>query len=528
MNSTSSSANGSQGTARWSLRLLGGFDLVSLPGRERLALPGKRERLLLAYLALSPNGRVSRRKLISLLWEDAAEEAALHSLRNCLSVLRKALGDAKHRTVSSQGEDIVLDLSSFDVDVLTFRRLAAQSGRAELEAAADLCSGDLLDRLGIESEEFESWRRTASTCHQDQSVDVLTRLMAQYEEATETERAIETGRRILGFEPLHEAAARGLMRLYGRTGRRAAAIGVYRSLAATLRGEVGAEPEGETRALFAELSRGTEDGVSSLLSAGRELEPPRQAAVRPEKAPGRLQSTHALSSMASPSKRRGYQLVGIVGAVFAGTVLVMSLGVQLLAPSHDTGATQATPEAVNVGTSVSRDAVAIGVGGGHGKQPEALGVIDLDPASSDLAQETVGATTYFTKDDNGLSRPWWGNVFLNSPYARGLIPQFVKKGVEEYASGRVAQLIMLTHSSTDTEWFHLALKHCAAFCHKLRRIHFLDPEGNETVPQQGQTFFYFGNNIAKFKAEFETIGFVVTRDGWEDECPLALDETEAA
>ena len=378
MNSTSSSANGSQGTARWSLRLLGGFDLVSLPGRERLALPGKRERLLLAYLALSPNGRVSRRKLISLLWEDAAEEAALHSLRNCLSVLRKALGDAKHRTVSSQGEDIVLDLSSFDVDVLTFRRLAAQSGRAELEAAADLCSGDLLDRLGIESEEFESWRRTASTCHQDQSVDVLTRLMAQYEEATETERAIETGRRILGFEPLHEAAARGLMRLYGRTGRRAAAIGVYRSLAATLRGEVGAEPEGETRALFAELSRGTEDGVSSLLSAGRELEPPRQAAVRPEKAPGRLQSTHALSSMASPSKRRGYQLVGIVGAVFAGTVLVMSLGVQLLAPSHDTGATQATPEAVNVGTSVSRDAVAIGVGGGHGKQPVNNRSIDPD------------------------------------------------------------------------------------------------------------------------------------------------------
>src|ERR1700738_4568017 len=108
VNSASSSMSASQETARWSLHLLGSFELASFPAGERLALPGKRERLLLAYLALSPNGRASRRKLASLFWGDTAEEAALHSLRNCLSVLRKALGDAERRTLSSQGEDIVL------------------------------------------------------------------------------------------------------------------------------------------------------------------------------------------------------------------------------------------------------------------------------------------------------------------------------------------------------------------------------------------------------------------------------------
>jgi DNA-binding SARP family transcriptional activator len=240
MNSALTSASGSQGRAQWSLRLLGGFELASPPGGERLGLPGKRERLLLAYLALSPNGRASRRKLTSLLWEETAEEAALHSLRNCLSVLRKALSDAQHRTLSSQGEDIVLDLSAFDTDVLAFRRLAAHPGRTELEAAAELCSGDLLEGLSIDGEEFESWRRTEATCHRDQWVDVLSRLMGQFEDAGETERAIETGTRILGFEPLHEGVVRRLMRLYGRSGRRGVAIGVYHSLAASLRGEVGA------------------------------------------------------------------------------------------------------------------------------------------------------------------------------------------------------------------------------------------------------------------------------------------------
>ena len=44
-------------SARWSLRLFGGFELTTLPGHENVVLPGKRERVLLAYLALSPNCR---------------------------------------------------------------------------------------------------------------------------------------------------------------------------------------------------------------------------------------------------------------------------------------------------------------------------------------------------------------------------------------------------------------------------------------------------------------------------------------
>src|SRR5947207_871211 len=148
---------GVEGPARWSLRLFGGFELNARPGGERVALPGKRERVLLAYLALSPKGSQQRRKLATLLWGDASDETALDNLRTCVWALRKALGDTEHSAIASEGEDIVLDAAAFDIDALAFRRFAAQSGGIELEAAANLYSGELLDGLAIENDEFESW-----------------------------------------------------------------------------------------------------------------------------------------------------------------------------------------------------------------------------------------------------------------------------------------------------------------------------------------------------------------------------------
>lgn len=39
--------------------------------------------------------------------------------------------------------------------------------------------------------------------------------------------------------------------------------------------------------------------------------------------------------------------------------------------------------------------------------------IDLDPASCALANETVGARVYFSKENNGLTQDWFGEVWLN-------------------------------------------------------------------------------------------------------------------
>jgi adenylate cyclase len=285
MNSVLASNNG-LGPAGWSLRLLGGFDLCVLPGGERVALAGKRERVLLAYLALSPNYRQPRRKLVTLLWGDTADENTLDNLRNCLWNLRKALGDTEHRVVASDGEDIVLDAAAFDGDALAFRQLAARSGRTELEAAVALYSGEFLDGLVIESDEFETWRRAEASRYRDQAVDVLTRLMMHLGECGETERAIEAGERILRLEPLHEAAIRRLMHHYGESGRRGAAIQLYRTFAEALRTELDAQPEAETRLALAQIAQGGEERATNLV--GTNANPPLATMARRHNAPGEL------------------------------------------------------------------------------------------------------------------------------------------------------------------------------------------------------------------------------------------------
>jgi len=134
--------------------------------------------------------------------------------------------------------------------------------------------------------------------------------------------------------------------------------------------------------------------------------------------------------------------------------------------------------------------------------------IDLDPATSDFAQEIVKASDYFTAADNGLTKDWAGSVWLNPPYSKELIPQFVQKLVDEVASGRVSRAIMLTHSYTDTSWFHNAEQRAARICFTRGRIAFESPSGEKASPTQGQAFFYFGSDASDFESEFGRYGFV--------------------
>ena len=138
-----------------------------------------------------------------------------------------------------------------------------------------------------------------------------------------------------------------------------------------------------------------------------------------------------------------------------------------------------------------------------------MGGIDLDPATSAIAQEVVKAAQIFTIDDDGLQQKWSGRVWLNPPYAQPAIHHFMEKITAEVVAGNVEQAIVLTHNYTDTRWFHIAVSKASAICFTRGRIGFLSPEGKKAAPTQGQAFFYFGDNTEAFADEFCQYGFVV-------------------
>lgn len=142
---------------------------------------------------------------------------------------------------------------------------------------------------------------------------------------------------------------------------------------------------------------------------------------------------------------------------------------------------------------------------------QVLGGIDVDPATSVQAQETVRAVSFFTAADNGLLHEWNGKVWMNPPYAQPFIQLFIEKLAMEVREGRATAAIALTHNYTDTEWFHIAARACAAICFTRGRIKFLSPDGDEAAPTQGQAFFYFGDEAAEFASVFSQFGFVVVR-----------------
>jgi hypothetical protein len=138
----------------------------------------------------------------------------------------------------------------------------------------------------------------------------------------------------------------------------------------------------------------------------------------------------------------------------------------------------------------------------------AMGSIDLDPASSTSANEVVKAKKIYTSENSGLDKKWTGNIWLNPPYAQPLMSQFAEKTIAEFDD--FTQAIVLVNNATETKWFHLLASKAAAICFPLARVKFWHPSGRVAAPLQGQAILYFGENKESFLSEFKAFGFIVS------------------
>lgn len=138
---------------------------------------------------------------------------------------------------------------------------------------------------------------------------------------------------------------------------------------------------------------------------------------------------------------------------------------------------------------------------------EVLGEIDLDPASCAFANETVKARLFYSEDDDGLTKPWHGRVWMNPPYSADLVLKFAEKFVGEYNDGNVTDGIVLVNNATETAWFASLVSAATAVCFPRGRIRYQSQNRESLAPLQGQAFLYFGENGDKFLQVFSEIGW---------------------
>ena len=136
---------------------------------------------------------------------------------------------------------------------------------------------------------------------------------------------------------------------------------------------------------------------------------------------------------------------------------------------------------------------------------KAMGSIDTDPASNDIANKVVKAEKYYTIETDGLAHDWHGNVWMNPPYSSDLITKFIEKLKEQ--RGNYEQAIILVNNATETQWFYEIVKIASAVCFPKSRVKFYMPDGKTGAPLQGQAVLYVGDNYEKFISAFGGIGW---------------------
>src|SRR5262249_13557282 len=130
------------------LLLLGDFQALDGAGRP-VQVSAKKSRAVLAILALSDSGSVSRQRLANLLWGDRGDEPARARLRQTLPSLRRDSAPAAETILSADDDVVAINRPHVGADVVDFERLAPSEEVGDLHLAIGLYRGDLLTDLAV-------------------------------------------------------------------------------------------------------------------------------------------------------------------------------------------------------------------------------------------------------------------------------------------------------------------------------------------------------------------------------------------
>ena len=119
----------------------------------------------------------------------------------------------------------------------------------------------------------------------------------------------------------------------------------------------------------------------------------------------------------------------------------------------------------------------------------------FDPASSEAANASVDAEAYHTMADP-LEAPWrhrGGAIWMNPPYARGLIDKFADRLLAEVQAHPTLQAAVLTNAATASGWWKRLARRADAIVSFGSRLAFIDGDTGKPAHgnAMGQTLFLF-------------------------------------
>ena len=329
-----------------SLSLLGSFQCFVDGESRNEQFRTKKERALLAYLAIESNRPHQREALAEMFWPDKPEGYARTNLRQALSGIRQAVQNQKtHPSFLLVSDEFVqvnpkshieIDCKIFDQifeDISSHQHQSADSCPNCIELLNELIKlyrGDFLDECLLSNTfVFQEWVLFQREHYFRRLLTSIHYLIKHFQNSGDIKTALEYAYRQANLAPLEESAHRQLMLLLAMDGRRSAAMEQYQTCCRILSDELEVTPDLETTALYEKIKSGL------ILNAHRPISKPTSTnlPVQFTKFIGREKELDWIYTAVQDPQKRLFLITGISGV--GKTRFAIQAGAKLLSLFKD-------------------------------------------------------------------------------------------------------------------------------------------------------------------------------------------------
>lgn len=239
------------------IQLCGQFAVVAGGHRIESELPGRRGRLLVAYLAANRRQPIGRENIVDTLWPAGAGDASSATLTVLLSKIRALLGHDTLRgrstlqlvlpetaVIDAEAAAVALHQAESAIALGQWRRAWATVLTAQFTARRSFLAEFEAPWISDERERFHLMYQRALACYTQACLGIG---------GTELPAAERAARALISAEPLSEVGYRLLIQALCSAGDVGSAMRAYDQLRRQLADELGIDPSPESRALYQRL-----------------------------------------------------------------------------------------------------------------------------------------------------------------------------------------------------------------------------------------------------------------------------------